>query len=129
MAVRPTSVETLRHKEAKRRHIPTAELEPVMTAEDKTPLRLRMSGATATDTIALWMIDTDHNQESVFVRHACFLGVNDSYKAPKTTLRAEARASLNSDTSRPFAKPKSGGIAVKMINHLGDEVMSVFGAP
>ena len=127
MAVRPTSVETLRHKEAKRRRFPTAELEPVMTAEDKTPFLLRISGATATGIIALWMIDTDHDPESIFVRHACFLGVNDSYKALKTMLRAEARASLNSDTSRPFAKPKSGGIAGRMINHLGDEVMNVFG--
>jgi hypothetical protein len=28
--------------------------------------------------------------------------------------------------SRPFAKPESGRIAVKVINHLGDEVMKVF---
>jgi adenine-specific DNA-methyltransferase len=87
----------------------------------------------STDTIALWMIDTDYKQESFFVRHAYFLGANDPYKALKTTLRAEidaeARASLNSDTSRPFPKPKSGRIAVKVINHLGDEVMKVFGVP
>lgn len=84
-----------------------------------------------TDTIALWMIDTDYNEESFFVRHAYFLGANDPYKALKTTLRAEidaeAWASLHSDTSRPFPKPKSGRIAVKVINHLGDEVMKVFG--
>ncbi len=83
------------------------------------------------DTIALWFIDTDYNEESFFVRHAYFLGAaTDPYKALKTTLRAEideeAWASLNSDTSRPFAKPKSGRIAVKVINHLGDEVMKVF---
>jgi adenine-specific DNA-methyltransferase len=42
---------------------------------------------------------------------------------------AEARARLNSDTCRPFPKPKSGRIAVKVINHLGDEVMKVFGVP
>ena len=63
-------------------------------------------------------------------RHACFLGANDPYKALKTTLKAEidaeAWASLNSDTSRPFDKPTSGRIAVKVINHLGDEVMKVF---
>ncbi|WP_236571673.1 site-specific DNA-methyltransferase [Rhodovarius lipocyclicus] len=80
--------------------------------------------------IALWMIDTDYNEESFFVRHAYFLGANDPYKALKTTLRAEideeAWSSLNSDVSRPFPKPASGRIAVKVINHLGDEVMKVF---
>lgn len=80
--------------------------------------------------IACWFIDTDYNEESFFVRHAYFLGANDPYKALKTTLKAEidanAWASLNSDTSRPFDKPKSGRIAVKVINHLGDEVMKVF---
>ena len=83
------------------------------------------------DTIALWFIDTDYNEESFFVRHAYFLGAaTDPYKALKTTLRAEideeAWASLHSDTSRSFPKPKSGRIAVKVINHLGDEVMKVF---
>jgi adenine-specific DNA-methyltransferase len=82
------------------------------------------------DGIACWFIDSDYNQESFFVRHAYFLGANDPYKALKTTLKAEidadAWASLNSDTSRPFRKPKSGRIAVKVINHLGDEVMKVF---
>jgi len=80
--------------------------------------------------IACWFIDTDYNEESFFVRHAYFLGANDPYKALKTTLKAEinedAWATLNSDLSRPFAKPQSGRIAVKVINHLGDEVMKVF---
>jgi adenine-specific DNA-methyltransferase len=80
--------------------------------------------------IACWFIDTDYNEESFFVRHAYFLGANDPYSALKTTLRAEinedAWATLNSDTSRAFEKPKSGRIAVKVINHLGDEVMKVF---
>jgi len=80
--------------------------------------------------IACWFIDTDYNEESFFVRHAYFLGANDPYKALKTTLKAEvneeAWATLNSDTSRPFNKPESGRIAVKVINHLGDEVMKVF---
>jgi adenine-specific DNA-methyltransferase len=83
------------------------------------------------DSIALWLIDTDYNEESFFVRHAYFLGAPDPYKALKTTLKAEidqeAWESLHSDTSRPFDKPKSGRIAVKVINHLGDEVMKVFG--
>jgi len=82
------------------------------------------------DGIACWFIDTDYNGESFFVRHAYFLGQNDPYKALRTTLKAEineeAWETLHSDTSRPFAKPKSGRIAVKVINHLGDEVMKVF---
>jgi len=82
------------------------------------------------DGIACWFIDTDYNEESFFVRQAYFLGANDPYKALKTTLKAEinedAWATLNSDTSRPFTKPTSGRIAVKVINHLGDEVMKVF---
>ena len=83
--------------------------------------------------IACWFIDTDYNEESFFVRRAYFLSANDTYKSLKTTLKAEineeAWATLNSDTSRPFGKPKSGRIAVKVINHLGDEVMRVFRVP
>ncbi|NEO88450.1 MAG: site-specific DNA-methyltransferase [Spirulina sp. SIO3F2] len=87
--------------------------------------------ASNTDEIACWFIDTDYNEESFFVRHAYFLGASDPYKSLKTTLKAEidaeAWASLYGSISRPFAKPKSGRIAVKVINHLGDEVMKVFG--
>ena len=82
--------------------------------------------------IACWFVDTDYNEESFFVRHAYFLGANDPYKALKTTLKAEidpdAWATLNSDVSRPFDRPESGRIAVKVINHLGDEAMKVFRA-
>jgi adenine-specific DNA-methyltransferase len=82
------------------------------------------------DEIACWFIDTDYNEESFFVRHAYFLGASDPYKSLKTTLKAEideaAWESLYSDTSRSFDKPRSGRIAVKVINHLGDEVMKVF---
>jgi adenine-specific DNA-methyltransferase len=84
------------------------------------------------DELACWFIDTDYNEESFFVRHAYFLGANDPYKALKTTLKAEineeAWETLHSDISRPFDKPTSGRIAVKVINHLGDEVMKVFKA-
>ncbi len=80
--------------------------------------------------IACWFIDTDYNEESFFVRHAYFLGQNDPYQALKTSLKAEINAeaweTLNSAVSRPFDKPKDGRIAVKVINHLGDEVMKVF---
>ncbi|SFP07900.1 site-specific DNA-methyltransferase [Qipengyuania nanhaisediminis] len=81
------------------------------------------------DDIAVWFIDTDYNYESFFVRHAYFPGANDPYKALKTTLKAEvdqeAWDSLNRVRSRPFAKPKDGRVAVKVVNHLGDEVMKV----
>ncbi|WP_175919584.1 site-specific DNA-methyltransferase [Burkholderia pyrrocinia] len=88
---------------------------------------VRSDGA---DGIACWFLDTDYNEESFFVRHAYFLGANDPYKALKITLKTEidpdAWATLNSDTSRPFPKPSNGRFAVKVINHLGDEVMKVF---
>ncbi len=82
------------------------------------------------DEIACWFVDTDYNEESFFVRHAYFLGANDPYGALKTTLKADIDAaaweSLRKDVSRPFDKPTQGRIAVKVINHLGDEVMKVF---
>ena len=81
--------------------------------------------------IACWFIDTDYNEESFFVRHAYFLGANDPYQSLKTALKAEidedAWATLYSDTSRPFPRPSTGRIAVKVINHFGDEVLKVFG--
>jgi adenine-specific DNA-methyltransferase len=86
--------------------------------------------AGGTEDIAAWFIDTDYDEESFFVRHAYFLGANDPYKALKTTLKAEideeAWESLYRDTSRPFPRPEHGRIAVKVINHFGDEVMKVF---
>jgi adenine-specific DNA-methyltransferase len=79
--------------------------------------------------IACWFIDTHYDGDSFFVRHAYFLGQDDPYKALQAALKAhidrEAWESLCSDTSRPFAKPACGRIAVKVINHLGDEVMRV----
>lgn len=82
------------------------------------------------DGIACWFVDTDYNEESFFVRHAYFLGQNDPYSALKISLKAEinqeAWETLHGDTSRPFPRPKGGHIAVKVINHLGDEVMKVF---
>ncbi|MCS5693943.1 site-specific DNA-methyltransferase [Cyanobium sp. FGCU-6] len=82
------------------------------------------------DNIACWFIDSDYNGESFFVRQAYFLGQNDPYKSLKTSLKAEidheAWESLNSDVSVPFAKPSTGRIAVKVINHLGDEVMKAY---
>jgi adenine-specific DNA-methyltransferase len=84
-----------------------------------------------TSGIACWFIATDYNEESFFVRHAYFLGANDPYGSLKTALKAEidedAWQSLYSDTSRPFPRPETGRIAVKVINHFGDEVLKVFG--
>ena len=82
------------------------------------------------DGIACWFVDTSYNEEAFFVRQAYFLGANDPYKSLKTTLKAEIDAeaweSLHGATSRPFDRPESGRIAVKVINRLGDEVMKVF---
>ncbi|PJE37488.1 site-specific DNA-methyltransferase [Pseudooceanicola lipolyticus] len=83
------------------------------------------------DEIACWFIDTDYDEQSFFVRHAYFPGAEIPYKQLKTTLKAEideeAWESLKRTESRAFARPKSGRIAVKVINHLGDEVMKVIG--
>jgi adenine-specific DNA-methyltransferase len=84
----------------------------------------------STDDIACWFIDTDYNGESFFVRHAYFTGADEPYDKLKRALRADideaAWSSLYSTVSRPFDKPKSGKIAVKVINHYGDEVLKVF---
>jgi adenine-specific DNA-methyltransferase len=83
-----------------------------------------------TDQIALWMIDSDYNGESFFVRHCYFTGGQDPYtrlkRALKTDIDEEAWASLYRTDSRPFSQPQSGKIAVKIINDYGDEVMKVF---
>jgi adenine-specific DNA-methyltransferase len=85
----------------------------------------------STDDIACWFIDTDYNGESFFVRHAYFTGAEEPYDKLKRALRAEidegAWSALYSTVSRPFARPTSGKIAVKVINHYGDEVLKVFG--
>jgi adenine-specific DNA-methyltransferase len=116
------------------------DIQIIPTEDDKIQIKLNgvdvfhpQTGEVRSDTadgIACWFVDTDYNEESFFVRHAYFLGANDPYSALKTTLKAEinaeAWATLNSDVSRAFAKPASGRVAVKVINHLGDEVMKVF---
>ena len=84
----------------------------------------------STEDVACWFIDTDYNGESFFVRHAYFTGADEPYEKLKRALRAEvdeaAWASLYSATSRPFDRPTTGKIAVKVINHSGDEVLKVF---
>jgi adenine-specific DNA-methyltransferase len=81
--------------------------------------------------IAMWMIDTAYGQECFFVRHCYFTGGGtDPYARLKRALRAEideaAWASLSSTRSRPFRRPRSGRIAVKVISHYGDEVLKVY---
>jgi adenine-specific DNA-methyltransferase len=94
---------------------------------DPTTGQIRNS---STDDIACWFIDTDYNGESFFVRHAYFTGAEEPYEKLKRALRAEidetAWSALYSTTSRPFARPEKGKIAVKVINHYGDEVLKVY---
>jgi adenine-specific DNA-methyltransferase len=85
----------------------------------------------STDDIACWFLDTDYNGESFFVRHAYFCGADEPYEKLKRALRAEIDeaewSKLYATRSQPFAAPKGGKIAVKVINHYGDEVLKVFG--
>ncbi|MEW6263158.1 MAG: DNA methyltransferase [Thermodesulfobacteriota bacterium] len=84
----------------------------------------------STDDIACWFIDTSYNEESFFVRHAYFTGGDEPYDKLKRALRAEideaAWSALYSTKSRPFDPPATGKIAVKVINHYGDEVLKVY---
>ncbi len=86
--------------------------------------------SSSTDDIACWFIDTNYNSESFFVRHAYFTGAEEPYEKLKRALRAEideaAWSELYSTTSRPFDPPETGKIAVKVINHYGDEVLKVY---
>jgi adenine-specific DNA-methyltransferase len=94
---------------------------------DPTTGQIRSS---STDDIACWFIDTDYNGESFFVRHAYFTGAGDPYERLKRALRAEideaAWSALYSTKSYPFDPPQTGKIAVKVINHYGDEVLKVY---
>jgi len=115
----------------------------IMVKEEGDMLRIELLGvdifkpatgevvSSEPDDIACWLIDTDYNEESFFVRHAYFPGAEIPYKQLKTTLKGEideeAWDSLKRTVSRSFARPKSGRVAVKVINHLGDEVMKVLG--
>lgn len=104
----------------------TAEIHGV-DVYDPTTGEIRSS---STDEIACWFIDTNYNGESFFVRHAYFIGADDPYEKLRKALRAEideaAWKALNSTTSSPFDLPSTGKIAVKVINHYGDEVLRVF---
>jgi len=94
---------------------------------DPTTGQIRSS---STDDIACWFIDTNYNGESFFVRHAYFTGADEPYEKLKRALRAEvdeaAWSMLYSTVSSPFDTPEKGKIAVKVINHYGDEVLKVY---
>ena len=86
--------------------------------------------SSSTDDIACWFVDTNYNDESFFVRHAYFTGADKPYERLKRALRADideaAWQSLYATRSRPFDVPATGKIAVKVINHYGDEVLKVY---
>ncbi|CAN5838582.1 site-specific DNA-methyltransferase [soil metagenome] len=94
---------------------------------DPTTGEIRTS---STGDIAAWFLDTDYDAESFFVRHAYFTGSDEPYQRLRRALRAEidedAWASLHATVSRSFERPSTGRIAVKVINHYGDEVMKVY---
>ncbi len=94
---------------------------------DPTTGEIRSS---STHEIACWFVDTNYNDESFFVRHAYFTGGDKPYDKLQRALKAEinedAWQQLYSTTSRPFDPPETGKIAVKVINHYGDEVLKVF---
>ncbi len=94
---------------------------------DPTTGQIRSS---STDDIACWFIDSNYNEESFFVRHAYFTGADEPYKRLQQALRAEideaAWSTLYSTRSYPFDAPETGKIAVKVINHYGDEVLKVY---
>jgi len=94
---------------------------------DPTTGQVRSS---STDDVACWFIDTEYNEESFFVRHAYFTGADKPMdklkKAMKSEIDEEAWSSLYGTVSRTFSKPKTQKIAVKVINHYGDEVLKVF---
>ena len=93
---------------------------------DPTTGQIRSS---STDDIACWFLDTAYNEESFFVRHAYFTGADEPYERLKRALRADideaAWSALYQTTSLPFDPPSTGKIAIKVINHYGDEVLKV----
>ncbi len=84
----------------------------------------------STKEIACWFIDSNYNEESLFVRQAYFTRDDKPYDKLKRVLKAEinedAWTQLYSTKSRRFDPPQTGKIAVKVINHYGDEVLKVF---
>jgi adenine-specific DNA-methyltransferase len=117
------------------------DIEVTRTADDLLTVEIRgldvydpttgVLRASSVDDIAAWFLDTDYDGDAFFVRHAYFTGADDPYERLRRALKAdiseEAWATVNATVSRPFPTPRSGKIAVKVINHYGDEVMKVLG--
>jgi adenine-specific DNA-methyltransferase len=93
---------------------------------DPTTGQVRSSSV---EDIAAWFLDTNYDGDAFFVRHAYFTGADDPYDKLRRALRAdigdEAWATVNSTVSRPFPRPTTRKIAVKVINHFGDEVLKI----
>ena len=77
--------------------------------------------------------DVKDGKAEDMVRHAYFTGAGEPYEKLKRALRAEvdesALSALYATRSRPFDKPPTGEIAIKVINHYGDEVLKVCAEP
>ena len=86
--------------------------------------------SSSTDDVAAWFLDTNYDGTSFFVRHAYFTGGQKPYeslaKALRADIDADAWSTLYSTVSRPFAAPATGRVAVKVINHYGDEILQVY---
>jgi adenine-specific DNA-methyltransferase len=115
------------------RTLPGGQLEVEIKGLDVYDPTTGVIRSSSTDDIACWFIDTDYNDQSFFVRHAYFTGADRPYEKLQRALRAEinedAWPSLYSTVSRPFDPPSTGRIAVKVINHYGDEVLKVYEVP
>ena len=133
----PTPIASVKRKDT-RKNIPTEEPRDFVVADKQSPKIKGLdvydptTGAirtSTTDDIACWFIDTNYNDESFFVRHAYFTGADEPYEKLKRALRAEvdesAWSALYATRSRPFDKPSTGKIVIKVINHYGDEVLKV----
>ena len=82
------------------------------------------------DDIDCWMVDTDYNEQCFIARQVFFPDNPTLYKALKKMLNndidAEEWESAAGTLSHPFPRPDSNKIAVKVINHFGDEVMKIY---
>jgi adenine-specific DNA-methyltransferase len=139
--IRPQMTQISADKNNSKKHLRTS-AKSADNESDEEMIQVRINGldvydpttgeirSSSTDDIACWFIDTQYNGESFFVRHAYFTGADEPYEKLKRALRAEideaAWSSLYSTTSRPFDRPETGKIAVKVINHYGDEVLKVY---
>src|SRR5438105_6733165 len=135
---KPTSVPVDSHKHVadRRPNIPTRETAPFAKENGAQPFVVHRDVRSGdTDDVACWFIDTDYDGQSFFVRHAYFLhGGKDSQEGPYDKLKKALRAEIDEGewsklyraVSQPFDPPRSGKIAVKVINHFGDEVLKVY---